>query len=75
MKNVTAKQITTKLATQPFVDGERAVHVALHPGDTTWDPTSTKRLLHGPADLRYREHQDGGYSVTEREHGTSTITT
>lgn len=40
--------------------------VHLEPGQSAWNPASTRHLLYGPADLVYRRYPDGGVEVHER---------
>lgn len=40
------------------------VELRLSPGDTAWNPGSTKTLLHGPAVVKYTRHADGGITAT-----------
>lgn len=46
-------------------DGQfpRRIYVTLGEGDTAWDPTSSKRLVRGPAQLTYLEWDDGGVTL------------
>lgn len=37
--------------------------LTLHEGDSAWDPTSTRRALHGPAEVTYAQHADGGWTA------------
>jgi hypothetical protein len=43
-------------------DGQwpRKAYVGLVKGETAWDPSSTKRLIEGPATVTYIEWKDGG---------------
>ena len=42
--------------------------VDLAPGDTAWNPTSTKdHHLRGPARVTYRLYSDGGWEVSVRD--------
>jgi hypothetical protein len=42
--------------------------VELAPGDSSWDPTTTKdKKIHGPARVTYRHYYDGGWDVAVRD--------
>lgn len=45
---------------------EAGVTITLKAEDTAWDPSSTKRLIHGPAKVTYTEYADGGVHAVER---------
>jgi len=42
--------------------------VNLQEGERAWNPTSTKRMLYGPALVDYVLHPDGGVTATVRDH-------
>lgn len=47
---------------------EEGVHqIVLLKGETSWNPASTKRRIHGPALLVYRNWADGGIDVVEHD--------
>jgi hypothetical protein len=43
--------------------GYRRAFLSLYEGDTAWHPGSTKRVIHGPAEIEYLQAPDGGVDV------------
>lgn len=60
--NYTYSQIARHLTS----DSARAVFT-LDTGDTAWNPDSTCRLIHGPADVVYTRHAEGITAQVQRE--------
>lgn len=61
MATYSAEQVLALLDTAP-VDptGAREVRVPLAPGDTAWDPGTTKYAVSGPGVVTYTQYVDGG---------------
>lgn len=49
---------------QPTGGGWERADLTLGRGDSAWDPSSTKRVIYGPARVRYVRAPDGGVDAT-----------
>lgn len=68
MTHIAEELVKAEVAKDHQIHSVGRYTVELTPGDTSWDPTSTKgRKIHGAARVTYKHYSDGGWDVVVRD--------